>query len=142
MRAAPQVLLQPALRGLRAHGATVFAYIGELCRYLLASEVKPAEKRHKLRMVVGAGLRPDIWEAFVKRFNIPEVREFYGATEGNVGIVNFDGKPGMLGRLMPGQVVALAEEGTADVARDASTKLCARRPSRARTASCWARSTR
>lgn len=105
-------------------GATVFAYIGELCRYLLASEVKPAEKRHKLRMVVGAGLRPDIWEAFVQRFNIPAVREFYGATEGNVGIVNFDGKPGMLGRLMPGQVVALAEEGTADVARDPSTKLC------------------
>ncbi|MBK6811089.1 MAG: long-chain-acyl-CoA synthetase [Sandaracinaceae bacterium] len=105
-------------------GATVFAYIGELCRYLLASEVKPAEKRHKLRMVVGAGLRPDIWEAFVKRFNIPEVREFYGATEGNVGIVNFDGKPGMLGRLMPGQVVARAEEGTADVWRNAHTGLC------------------
>ena len=105
-------------------GATVFAYIGELCRYLMSSDVRPSEKRHKLRMVVGAGLRPDIWGPFVERFNIPTVREFYGATEGNVGIVNFDGKPGMLGRLMPGQVVAKAEEGTADVSRDAQTNLC------------------
>ncbi len=108
------------------YGATVFTYIGELCRYLLNSEPRPSEKRHQLRMIVGAGLRPDIWEPFVERFHIPAVREFYGATEGNVGIVNFDGKPGMLGRLMPGQVVARAEEGTANVARDPATGLCSK----------------
>ena len=32
------------------------------------------------------GLRPQIWGAFVDRFNIPNVAEFYGSTEGNSNI--------------------------------------------------------
>ena len=103
--------------------ATIFVYIGELCRYLYASPKTPSERAHRVRMIVGAGLRPDIWEGFLQRFGIPEVREFYGATEGNVGIVNFDGKPGMLGRLLPGQVLARADEH-GEVLRDPSTGLC------------------
>ncbi|MDX1650195.1 MAG: AMP-binding protein, partial [Myxococcota bacterium] len=54
---------------------------------------------HRVRVVVGNGLRPDIWERFQERFGIPRIREFYGATEGNVGLVNLDGKPGSVGRL-------------------------------------------
>jgi fatty-acyl-CoA synthase len=35
----------------------------------------------------------------VRRFRIPRVLEFYGATEGNVSILNFDGKVGAVGRI-------------------------------------------
>jgi fatty-acyl-CoA synthase len=33
------------------------------------------------------------------RFKVPEVLEFYGATEGNVSLFNFDGRRGAIGRV-------------------------------------------
>ncbi len=81
------------------HECTMFQYIGELCRYLVNSPPSPNETRHKLRLVCGNGLRPELWDEFQKRFRIPLVLEFYGATEGNVNIFNFEGKPGAVGRV-------------------------------------------
>jgi len=60
----------------------VAVYIGEICRYLLATPPRPEEKTHKVRMMFGNGMRPQIWEEFVKRFNVPLIAEIYGATEG------------------------------------------------------------
>lgn len=82
-------------------GATSFAYIGELCRYLLNQPPHPKEQAHRLRTGFGNGLRPEIWEDFFKRFNIPHLAEFYGSTEGNVSFVNVDGKVGAVGRIPP-----------------------------------------
>ena len=79
--------------------ATLFQYIGELCRYLLNNDAHPKERTHKLRLVIGNGLRPEIWRTFQKRFKIPRVLEFYGATEGNVALMNFDGTVGAIGRV-------------------------------------------
>jgi len=78
---------------------TLFQYIGELCRYLLNAPPHPKEATHKLRLAIGNGLRPEIWPTFQKRFNIAKVVEFYGATEGNVALLNFDGKVGAVGRI-------------------------------------------
>jgi fatty-acyl-CoA synthase len=50
-------------------------------------------------MACGNGLRPDLWEEFKTRFRIPHILEFYGATEGNVNIFNFEGKQGAVGRV-------------------------------------------
>lgn len=61
----------------------VAQYIGEICRFLLATPEKPEEKAHKVRLIVGNGMRPQIWQSFVDRFNIQDVGEFYGSTEGN-----------------------------------------------------------
>jgi fatty-acyl-CoA synthase len=44
-------------------------------------------------------LRPEVWPAFQKRFKIPRVLEFYGATEGNIALMNFDGTVGAIGRI-------------------------------------------
>jgi fatty-acyl-CoA synthase len=81
------------------YDCTLFQYIGELCRYLAQSPPCPNETRHRLRLACGNGLRPDLWEAFKTRFRIPHILEFYGATEGNVNIFNFEGKPGAVGRV-------------------------------------------
>ena len=78
---------------------TLFVYIGELCRYLINSPVRPEERKHRIRACVGNGLRPDIYAAFQKRFGIRAVLEFYAATEGNAVMVNFDFKPGAIGRI-------------------------------------------
>lgn len=81
------------------HGATAIVYIGELCRYLVNSPPHPKERSHNIRTGFGNGLRPDIWETFLTRFNIPHVCEFYGSTEGNVSFLGFDGKVGAVGRI-------------------------------------------
>jgi fatty-acyl-CoA synthase len=81
------------------HDCTLFQYIGELCRYLANSPPSPNETRHRIRLACGNGLRPDLWEPFQNRFRIPHILEFYGATEGNVNIFNFEGKPGAVGRV-------------------------------------------
>jgi fatty-acyl-CoA synthase len=81
------------------HECTVFQYIGELCRYLLNSPPHPQETRHSVRLACGNGLRPDIWEAFQKRFRIPKILEWYASTEGNAVFFNFDGKVGAVGRI-------------------------------------------
>ena len=83
---------------IRRYDATHFQYIGEFCRYLMNQPSRPDDRDHNVRAIVGNGLRPDIWDAFQERFGIPTIREFYGATEGNTAIVNFENKVGSVGR--------------------------------------------
>jgi fatty-acyl-CoA synthase len=80
-------------------GCTMFVYIGELCRYLVNQPPGDDEARHKIRLAFGNGLRPDIWPVLKQRFHIPDILEFYGSTEGNVSMFNFDGREGAIGRV-------------------------------------------
>jgi fatty-acyl-CoA synthase len=79
-------------------GCTMFVYIGELCRYLVNQPPVEAETKHKIRLAFGNGLRPDVWPILTQRFRIPDILEFYGSTEGNVSLFNFDGREGAIGR--------------------------------------------
>lgn len=86
------------------YNATCAQYIGELCRYLLSQPEKPVDKQHKVKLMFGNGLRPQIWNEFVDRFQIKRIGEFYGSTEGNANIVNFTNMPGACGfvsRILP-----------------------------------------
>jgi fatty-acyl-CoA synthase len=80
---------------------TLFQYIGELCRYLLNAPRSEFENQHRLRLACGNGLRGDIWGAFQERFSIPQILEFYAATEGNFSLYNVEGKVGAIGRIPP-----------------------------------------
>ncbi len=82
----------------KASKATTFVYIGELLRYL--SQVPPhaAEREHGIRIILGNGLRPDLWEVVQQRFGIPNIREFYASTEGNAVMVNMSNRQGSVGR--------------------------------------------
>ncbi|KAH8819134.1 fatty acid transporter protein [Xylogone sp. PMI_703] len=64
------------------NGATHLQYVGELCRYLINSRPHPLEREHKLQLAWGNGIRPDVWEPFRQRFNIPVIHELYAATDG------------------------------------------------------------
>ncbi len=79
--------------------ATMFMYVGELCRFLVNSEPSAAEQNHTVRCAIGNGMRRDVWEAFQARFHLPQIVEFYGSTEGNVGLVNTANMPGAVGRV-------------------------------------------
>ena len=84
---------------VKTSGATMFVYIGELCRYLVNCPPNEDERAHRLRLAFGNGLRPDVWTEFQQRFGIRNIMEFYGSTEGNVSLFNFDGKAGAIGRV-------------------------------------------
>jgi acyl-CoA synthetase (AMP-forming)/AMP-acid ligase II len=73
---------------IRHFDATAFCYIGELCRYLLNQPAKASDREHRVRLVIGNGLRAELWDAFQQRFGIARICEFYGASEANLAFVN------------------------------------------------------
>jgi fatty-acyl-CoA synthase len=70
------------------YDATAFVYIGEICAYLLNQPPKDTDRKNKVRVIAGNGLRPSIWDEFTERFGIERVCEFYAASEGNTAFVN------------------------------------------------------
>jgi len=86
-------------RDVRDERCTLFQYIGELCRYLVNTPHQAMETAHSLRLVCGNGLRPEVWESFKKRFQIPRILEYYASTEGNFSLYNCEGQPGAIGRI-------------------------------------------
>jgi fatty-acyl-CoA synthase len=86
-------------RDVRDERCTLFQYIGELCRYLVNAPHQEIETAHSLRMACGNGLRPEVWDLFQKRFNIPRILEYYASTEGNFSLYNCEGRPGAIGKI-------------------------------------------
>jgi len=76
------------LEETRQYQTNCFAYIGELCRYLLHQPRQADDANNPITKAVGNGLRPDIWMEFKNRYGIDRICEFYGASEGNAGCVN------------------------------------------------------
>jgi acyl-CoA synthetase (AMP-forming)/AMP-acid ligase II len=83
------------------HGVTVVQYVGELCRYLLATPPSPHDSAHRVRLALGNGLRPDVWPRFKARFGIERVAELYASTEGNANLANTEDKEGAVGFISP-----------------------------------------
>ncbi|XP_063983457.1 long-chain fatty acid transport protein 4-like isoform X2 [Diachasmimorpha longicaudata] len=79
------------------YNCTLAEYIGEMCRYLLSAAPRPEDTKHSVRLMVGNGMRPQIWQKFVDRFKIEQVTEVYGSSEGNANIVNVDNQVGAVG---------------------------------------------
>src|SRR5438270_755481 len=63
------------------------------------SEAQAQEARHALRLCCGNGLRADVWEEFQRRFRIPQILEYYAATEGSFSLYNCEGRAGAIGRI-------------------------------------------
>ncbi|CAH0718003.1 unnamed protein product, partial [Brenthis ino] len=106
------------------YGCTATQYIGEICRYLLSVPPGSSDRSHNVKIIIGNGLRPQIWQEFVERFGIKRVLEFYGATEGNSNLVNLDSKVGAIGFLsrLVSSIYPLTlvkcDEVTGDILRD------------------------
>jgi acyl-CoA synthetase (AMP-forming)/AMP-acid ligase II len=130
------------MKEARENDATVIQYVGETLRYLLgvAPEIDPVtgedlDKKHNIRLAFGNGLRPDIWNRFKERFNIPTIAEFYAATEGTAGSWNFSsndfsagaiGRNGAIGNVVFGRSSAIVDvdHETQEPWRDPKTGLC------------------
>ena len=98
---------------VQKYNTTALVYIGELCRYLANHDPSPAELNNPLKVMVGNGLRPDVWDTFKDRFAVERIIEIYGASEGNALFMNLLNKDKTIG--MTNADVALIEY---DVAED------------------------
>ncbi|WP_167477640.1 long-chain-acyl-CoA synthetase [Nocardia arthritidis] len=103
--------------------ATGFIYIGELCRYLLNQPPKPTDRRHRVRLCVGNGLRPELWDEFKQRFGIDRIVEFYGASEGNVAFINAFGVDRTAGFGPLPYAIVEYDDATGRARRDANGRL-------------------
>ncbi|KAL4781321.1 hypothetical protein BJX76DRAFT_360017 [Aspergillus varians] len=124
---------------IRDSDATAFVYVGEAARYLLAAPPSARDKEHRVRLMYGNGLRPDIWERFRERFDIAEVGEFFNSTEGIFALFNYNKGPftagsvghhGLILRLLMNNtyVPVVIDPNTGDVLRDPETGFVVRAP--------------
>lgn len=100
------------------YDATIFVYVGELCRYLLNQPESPKDKQHKIRLITGNGMRPELWQAFKARFAIKEVREFYGSSEGNLVCYNLFNQDSTMGLVLGSYAVVKVDAETETPIRD------------------------
>ncbi|CAI7645967.1 unnamed protein product [Penicillium glandicola] len=136
---APKFSVSRFWTDVRDSESTIFVYVGETARYLLAPPPSPLDRIHKVRCMYGNGLRPDIWEKFQERFGVAEVGEFFNSTEGVFGLFNYNSGPftsgsvGHHGLIMRGILhnvfvpVAIDPE-TGDILRDSKTGFAVRSP--------------
>ncbi|KIW09513.1 uncharacterized protein PV09_00389 [Verruconis gallopava] len=78
---------------IRDSNATAFVYVGETARYLLAAPPSPRDKDHKVRVMFGNGMRPEVWVRFRERFGIDTIAEFFNSTEGVFSLLNISRGP-------------------------------------------------
>lgn len=124
-------------RDIHDSNATRFVYVGETARYLLAAPPGPYDRAHRLKMMFGNGMRPDVWLRFQERFAVPEVGEFFNSTEGIFSLLNHDKGPyfaacvghhgGILRAMNYRKFVPVAiDHSTGDIWRDPSTGFAKR----------------
>jgi fatty-acyl-CoA synthase len=78
---------------------TLFQYIGELCRYLLHASVVKRKPSIAFAWPAAMDWRRRFGTPSKDRFRIPQILEFYAATEGNVSLFNIQGKRGAIGHI-------------------------------------------
>jgi fatty-acyl-CoA synthase len=83
----------------RRDRVTGFQYIGEICRYLLNQPPRGDDRDHRVRVMMGAGLAPELWKPFQERFGVAHILEGWSSTEANTSLLNVDDVPGSCGRI-------------------------------------------
>ncbi|MGH1400364.1 MAG: long-chain-acyl-CoA synthetase [Acinetobacter tandoii] len=84
-------------KDVQKFNASAIGYVGELCRYLMDAPASELDHTHRVKKMIGNGMRPNIWDKFKQRFGVEEVLELYASSEGNVGfsnVFNFDNTVG------------------------------------------------
>jgi crotonobetaine/carnitine-CoA ligase len=107
--------------------ATVTYLLGTMVSILCARDPSPAERAHRLRIVLAPGTPADLWDVFRARFGV-EIVEGHGMTETNGVIGPRDGeqRPGCMGRAMPGFEACVVDEREVEVEDGVAGELVVR----------------
>ncbi|MCX4629709.1 AMP-binding protein [Streptomyces sp. NBC_01443] len=108
----PRFSASAFLDDVRAYGATYFTYVGRAVQYLLATEPRPDDRSHSLRLGFGTEAGAVDAARFAERFGVRLI-EGYGATEGGASVQRTpDTPPGALGRAGAGDDLAVIDPET------------------------------
>ncbi|TPX43542.1 hypothetical protein SeLEV6574_g04997 [Synchytrium endobioticum] len=106
-------------KDVRAHACVAAVYVGELWRYLCVQPRHPLEGTPEfspLRVIIGNGLKADLWTQVMHRFGIKQVVEHYGSTEmPGDAIQNYFNKPGSCGYLPKSEAARKSDTGEGGV---------------------------
>jgi len=96
---------------IRAEGVTSFTYMGSLLTILMKQPERPDDADNPVRRIQGAPAPIEIYDNFMKRFNI-EITEPYGSTEmGNVTFNRAESfRKGSCGKAVPYYEVRIHDE--------------------------------
>jgi fatty-acyl-CoA synthase len=100
------------LDDVRTHGVTFTNTVGRALGYVLATPPSPADKDHRLKVVLAPEASPRDMAAFQDRFGVT-VLSGYGSSEGGIVLVP-SRKPGSLGTALPGADVAVVDSSGAE----------------------------
>jgi acyl-CoA synthetase (AMP-forming)/AMP-acid ligase II len=109
--------------------ATIVHYLGVVPPMLLNQPIAPEERAHAVKFGIGAGVEPELHEAFEKRFGFPLI-EAWGMTEtGRVTMVNRE--PRMIhtrafGRPFGGLEARVVDDADREVSRGTEGELVVR----------------
>ena len=94
---AREILRQPLLDDVGDSGSTLPVYRRALP--LSSGDAGARADRTACAWPAATAWRPTSGKPFQERFAIPQILEFYAATEGNFSLYNAEGKPGAIGRI-------------------------------------------
>lgn len=89
---------------VQAHGVTFVFTLGTVLAMLLTREPSPAERNHKMRVILGLG-SASVRDRVIERFGVTDVAECFGSSD--AGVVTLtplgaDPRPGSCGPPVPG----------------------------------------
>ncbi|MCK4784071.1 MAG: AMP-binding protein, partial [Desulfobacteraceae bacterium] len=101
---------------IKHYGCTEFNYIGGILPILSKAKPKPDDADNPLRIMIGGGAPPDLFEAFEQRFGVRLV-EGYGMSEMGLPFMSpyTDSKPGTCGKPRPDYEVKLVNDNGLEV---------------------------
>jgi citronellyl-CoA synthetase len=105
---------------IQKYQANCFVYVGELCRYLSMQPECSEEKNNPLQKMLGNGLRPDVWDEFKTRFDVPRICEIYGSSEGNVSFLNLLNKDKTIGAAISKVALVQYDNENDEIVRDSN----------------------
>jgi len=95
---------------VRDFDCTTMVLLGGMFAALYAEPPSPLDARNPVRLIVGAGMPPALWEPFARRFGVA-ILEFYAATEGGMTVnAPGEGPVGSIGRPPPTLVARIVDE--------------------------------
>lgn len=112
---------------VRRHGCTEFNYIGTILSVLLKAEPGTADRDHPVRVMLGAGAGPGVFEAFERRFGVTLI-EGYGMSEIGLPLISASNhrRPGSCGRPVEDYDIRLVDAAGRPVADGVAGELLIR----------------
>lgn len=112
---------------VRRHGCTEFNYIGTILSVLMKAEPSPSDRDHPLRLMLGGGAGPGLFEAFEQRFGVTLI-EGYGMSEIGLPLMASmtERKVGTCGRPAANYEVRLVDDDGLPVPPDTPGELLVR----------------